>query len=152
MKKIEGYENYSISEDGRVYNTKFGRNIKHNLNSIGYSRVSLSNKGKQKQLLVHRLVAQAFIPNPNNLPEVNHKDGNKRNNNVDNLEWTTRSENEEHAYRTGLQLQKNTPEQAAMIRFLYSLGGITQKELARIYGVRPQSISYIINKNLREVA
>ena len=150
MKQITGYENYSISEDGMVYNTKFNRKMKPNINSIGYLRVLLSSGGSTKQLFIHRLVADAFVPNPDNKPEVNHIDGNKENNNANNLEWVTRSENENHAYKTGLQLQKNTQEQMSIIRFIYSLGGITQKELAEIYNVRPQSINYIINK--KEVA
>ena len=150
MKRIEGYENYLISQDGKVYNEKRNKEVKTNKNSIGYLRVNLSNKGKRKQLLVHRLVANAFIPNPNNKPEVNHIDGDKENNNVVNLEWTTRSENETHAYKNGLQVQKNTQEQISMIRFIYSLGGITQKELSTIYGVKPQSINYIVNKGVEK--
>ncbi|MEI3530091.1 MAG: NUMOD4 domain-containing protein [Bacilli bacterium] len=67
-----------------------------------YFRTRLSKNGKVSDFLVHRLVAQTFIPNPENKPQVNHKDGNKLNNCVDNLEWATGSENIQHAYDTGL--------------------------------------------------
>lgn len=67
-----------------------------------YAMVQLSN-GKKKNCRVHRLVAKAFIPNPDNLPEINHKDGNKLNNNVSNLEWSTRSHNVKHSFDTGLK-------------------------------------------------
>ena len=65
----------------------------------GYMQVKVSGK----QIYVHRLVAQAFIPNPDNKPQVNHKDGNKANNNVNNLEWVTNKENISHAYENSLQ-------------------------------------------------
>lgn len=68
----------------------------------GYSQVWLQVQPKPRNVSVHRLVAEAFIPNPNNLPVVNHKDGNKHNNCVDNLEWCTSSENRRHAIDTGL--------------------------------------------------
>lgn len=67
----------------------------------GYLQVSLSNQGKWKCKLVHRLVAEAFIPNPDNLPEVNHKDRNKQNNCVDNLEWSSKLDNMKHAKEHG---------------------------------------------------
>ena len=69
----------------------------------GYFKVPLTNKEHiRKYFLVHRLVAQAFIPNPNNLPQVNHIDGNKENNCITNLEWCTREDNIKHAYKIGL--------------------------------------------------
>lgn len=67
-----------------------------------YAVVSYYAGGEQKRELVHRLVAKAFLPNPENLPQVNHKDGNGRNNSVDNLEWCTAQQNIQHAYATGL--------------------------------------------------
>lgn len=67
-------------------------------NNKGYLFVSAHENGRRKNLLIHRLVAQAFIPNPENKPEINHIDGNPHNNRVDNLEWVTSSENRKHAY------------------------------------------------------
>ena len=79
--------------------------------SKGYLKVTLSKNNKQKTFRIHILVAKAFVQNPENKPEVNHKDGNKHNNHATNLEWNTRSENENHAYKNGLakpsQKQKN---------------------------------------------
>lgn len=69
----------------------------------GYLRVRLYIEGRRPTIKVHRAVAKAFIPNPENKPEVNHKDGNKENNRVDNLEWSTPGENTAHAYNTGLK-------------------------------------------------
>ena len=70
--------------------------------SDGYHKVDLYSNGKRTSVRVHRLVAEAFIPNPNELPQINHIDGNKENNNVKNLEWVNNSQNMIHAYRTGL--------------------------------------------------
>ena len=101
-KPVVGYEgHYQVSNFGRVKSIKFGKEImlKQHINiKGGYYYVCLLKNGKHKNYYVHRLVAQAFIPNPNNLPQVNHKDENKTNNNVDNLEWCTNEYN--HNYGT----------------------------------------------------
>ena len=78
--------NYEVSNLGRVRNKK-GLLLKPQKTEKGYLRVDLSKDGKTKHYKVHRLVASAFIPNKNNLPQINHKDENKQNNRVDNLEW-----------------------------------------------------------------
>lgn len=72
--------------------------LKPQLNKFGYSKITLLKNGKQYLVSIHRLVAQTFIDNPKNFPEVNHIDGNKSNNNVNNLEWTTHSENIKHRF------------------------------------------------------
>lgn len=69
----------------------------------GYERVSLYSKGSRKHFSIHRLVGKYFVNNPNNKPQINHKDGNKRNNFYKNLEWCTNSENQIHAFKNGLQ-------------------------------------------------
>lgn len=93
---------YQISSIGTVSNPR-GYILKGNNNGKGYLSIHLSGSTNNKQrLYIHRIVAQAFIPNPDNLPQVNHKDGNKSNNHVDNLEWTTQLENNRHAWNTGL--------------------------------------------------
>lgn len=90
---------YTINANGELYSNKTKRYIKPWLLKNGYIQYNISFKNKRHYLLAHRLVAQAFIPNPENKPQVNHKDGNKQNNCVENLEWVTVSENEKHSYR-----------------------------------------------------
>lgn len=105
-KDVAGYEGrYKVSNKGRVKSLISGKILKNQSDKYGYQYVKLSNgkRGSYKHMSIHRLVALAFIPNPENKPEVNHKDGNKRNNYVDNLEWVTPKENVEHAYRNNLR-------------------------------------------------
>jgi hypothetical protein len=102
-KDIAGYEGvYKVSNYGNVYSFKSNKNLSHSYNTYGYAHVGLVKNGKHKVVMVHRLLAIAFIPNPNNLPVINHKDGNKLNNSIDNLEWCTRAYNNRHARENGL--------------------------------------------------
>jgi len=94
---------FGVTPDGRVKNMISERWLSICDNGNGYKQVFVCVRNKHYMRYVHRLVAECYLPNPNNLPEVNHKDGNKANNNVDNLEWCTRSENQQHAIRTGLK-------------------------------------------------
>lgn len=110
MKKIEGYPDYEVTEDGRVYSHKSNRWLKQNKNSNGYPSVSLSINGRTKTIGLHRLVAEAYLPNTENKPCVNHIDGNKCNNNIKNLEWCTYKENYNHALDTGLRTQPPPPK------------------------------------------
>ena len=85
-KDVQGYEGeYQISNLGNVFSVKSNKELKIT-DSHGYGSVMFCHDGKTKRCLVHRLVAEAFIPNPNDLPQVNHIDENKRNNRIDNLE------------------------------------------------------------------
>lgn len=108
FRDIEGYEgSYQVSNLGNIKSLNYkNKNIEHllsqGINQFGYKFVVLYKDNKQKNFRVHRLVASAFIPNPNNYKIVNHKDGDKQNNSYDNLEWCTYSENLIHAYHTGL--------------------------------------------------
>jgi hypothetical protein len=101
--KITGFDAYDVNEYGLVTNTRSGRILKPEIIWDGYERVTLSQNKILKRLRVHRLVADAFIPNPNNLPMVNHKDGNKRNNHVSNLEWVDCQQNTRHAFDNNLR-------------------------------------------------
>lgn len=105
--EIQGYEGkYWISSDGKVFSANGLKSTEIAKN--GYKRVSLWKHGKGKHFLIHRLVASAFIPNPLNLQMVNHKDGNKLNNEMDNLEWSNASHNVRHAYEHKLIHPKTT--------------------------------------------
>jgi len=99
-KPIKDYENeYMISNLGRV-----AKILKPNDDGKGYLKIGLSKKGnKYKTPRIHQLIAQAFIPNKNNYSIINHKDGNKRNNNISNLEWCTQQHNIKEAYRLGFK-------------------------------------------------
>lgn len=120
-KGIKGYENkYQVSDDGKVRSlqrhinngsangmTLACRILKQTKNPHGYYQVSLMNNGIRSVRYVHRLVAEAFIQNTNDLPVVNHIDGNKSNNCVDNLEFVSYHSNNQHAYDTGLHKKGN---------------------------------------------
>ena len=109
-KDIKSYRGfYQVSNLGKIKNLKRKEVLlKPYISKQGYLNVKLIDPyfKKGNNYLVHRLVAEAFIPNPENKPQVNHKDGNKLNNSVDNLEWVTSSENNQHAYNTGLNKYK----------------------------------------------
>ena len=117
MKDIDGYEGrYAVTKDGRIWShpkpcsSKNGKWMKQRLNTNRSARiiprscysVGLYKDSKRKSFLVHRLVAQAYILNLEDKPDINHKDGNPLNNNVENLEWCTKSENMQHAIKNGL--------------------------------------------------
>lgn len=90
---IEGYPNYWIRSDGLIINKKTARVMKQSITNSGYLNITLTNQGKQKCFFVHKLVANHFIPNLDNLPEVNHKDANRFNNHHKNLEHCTKEYN-----------------------------------------------------------
>lgn len=135
-RKIEGFENYSVSDTGLVRNDDTGRDISRH-NSNGYLRVELRKNGRSSKRLVHRLVAIAFIDNPHGLPQVNHIDGNKQNNHVSNLEWCTGEYNVNHAIINGLI--KTIPIMAGDCR-CYSMN-----QAARHLGVSVSTVREALN-------
>lgn len=102
---IEGYPNYSVSNTGIIINTKKNKMMSIYIHK-GYCHVKLSTHNKAAQKKVHRLVAKAFIPNPNNYDCINHKDENPLNNNVENLEWCNHSYN--NTYGTRIERQSKS--------------------------------------------
>lgn len=140
-KWIVGYEStYQVSSFGRIksvermvpHKRSVLKSIRHKIlafsNSRGYLAVSLFRDGKKKTILVHRIVAKHFVENPNNLPEVNHKDLDKRNNKASNLEWCTERENTYHAINNGVRPSSRlTPEKAELI--LANIGKMTSKQM-----------------------
>lgn len=107
MKDIKGFEGlYGITEDGQVFNYKTQKFMKQRQDKDGYYRLSLTKEGKQYTRFIHRLLAEAFIPNPKNLPLLNHKDENKQNNSLDNLEWCSCWYNLTYSRNRELALEK----------------------------------------------
>lgn len=130
MKDIPGYEGFYVaSEDGTIYgverviNNGTGvrkiniRVIKGGI-YIGYRRMCLTKNRGKRNFFAHRLIALTFIPNPENKPQVNHKDGDKLNNSVSNLEWCTGSENEKHSYDVlGKKMKFNQARRDALVKY-----------------------------------
>lgn len=172
-KDIDGYEGlYQISTLGRVKalardipgaykNKEFIKKLSHDM--YGYPQVGLSRNSKYSPKKVHRLVAIAFIPNPNGYKEVNHKDENKDNNHVDNLEWCTTQYNLTYGHRLDCargeknHKHKLSEEQIKEIRKVYVKGGLVfgQSALSKKYGVSHQCIGFIVRnqswKHIKEV-
>lgn len=94
--------NYAVNEQGEIFSHTKQRKLTPKVNHDGYLRIQLWSGGKCEFVSIHRLIAETFLPNPDMKPFVNHKDGNKRNNTVSNLEWCTQKENISHAWKTGL--------------------------------------------------
>lgn len=101
-RKISTNDNYKVSSDGRIRRCDNDYEKVPRKNRDGYLITDLYKDGERTRYRIHRLVAQEFIPNPENKPCVNHKDGNKHNNDISNLEWVTEKENCQHAWATGL--------------------------------------------------
>lgn len=163
-KDIKGYEGlYQIPSCGRVKSLSrvsfSGKSLKTKILRLGthrqgYLGVNLYSQNNKKYFLVHRLVAEMFIfnPDPELFIEVNHKNGIKGNNCVDNLEWVSPSENHRHAYRKGLRStlfgetqgnSKLTEEQVIKIKMLLKEGTLTQRKIAELFGVYNTTISAI---------
>jgi hypothetical protein len=159
-KKIQGFEDYAISDKGNIKRettTKGypeGTLLKPKLQKNGYLSKALHSNKKNYTKLIHRLVAEAFIPNPLNKLTVNHINGKKTDNRVENLEWNTYSENQLHAYDNGLcrgpigekQGRSKLKEYQVLEIVELSKIGLTQNEIKRKYDISQGLVSKIINK------
>lgn len=154
MKNMEykQFANYLIYKDGTIKSLLTGKNITKRIGPNGYYQINLCINGKCKTFMFHRLIANAFIPNPDNLPCINHIDGNKLNNQLSNLEWVTYSDNTRHAFRMGLThpaIGKNTKhgkftEEAIKHIRMLSKQGKSQYQIASIYNVTRSTIQQIL--------
>ena len=106
FKEIERLPNRYINKQGEIYSESSKKFLKYQEDKDGYFYINSTGRGIKTTHRIHRLVAETFINNPENKPQVNHIDGNRKNNHVDNLEWCTQSENIQHSYNIGL---KNGP-------------------------------------------
>lgn len=150
-KLIEDYPNYEVSDMGRVRNTKTGRVLRPGRDKCGYRYVLLCKEGKSKIFRVHRLVANAFILNLENKPYINHINGDKTDNRLDNLEWCTQSENIKHAIRIGLKSKSDKlgkPKQR--VRCIETSQEFeSQSQTAKYFGVDQGSIHASIHKGCK---
>jgi DNA-binding transcriptional regulator YiaG len=148
---------YEVSTHGRVKSfvvNAGGRLLNPSTGNHGYPFVVLCSGVRKKNVYVHRLVAAAFIHNPENKPQVNHKSGVKADNSVQNLEWSTSSENNQHAYNVGLNVlrtgvqhnnAKASDKTVALVREIYSEGNYSMRQLTEIFGVSVSTVSRWVN-------
>lgn len=162
-KDVPDFSGYQVSNLGRVktltrkvwnpangsYSLIKGGIMKEDCVGKVYAQINLRKNGKYKKFLLHRLVAWVFIPNPDNLPEVNHKNCNKRDNRSDNLEWATRLTNAQHANRNGRY--GNMPRGERRVNHILTVDAVRHireksmrnSEYCKLYGVKPPTVTMI---------
>ena len=138
------FKYYDITKEGVIINLKTNRKYKGTIGNNGYLHWQTTKNNKHYDWSIHRLIAIKYIPNPNNYPVINHIDGNKLNNSIDNLEWCTYSDNVKHAYntklikggaKTVLQIDKNTNKIINIFK--------SEMEAGRITGINHSAISKV---------
>lgn len=144
IRKIKDYPDYEIWSDGRVKSNKNGKGVflKATTDTRGYLQVTLYNKHGRKSHMVHKLVADAFLKNPNNYKVVNHKDGNKKNNRLLNIERCDHSHNNRHIFKIGKRKRKLSVEEVIEIKRLLNRN-YTHKEIADKFKVHRVTITNI---------
>lgn len=137
--------NRTIVQSNGKTQARRGRLLKPRPTKAGYRQVHLYEEGAGANQYIHRLVLDAFVGSAPDGTECNHKDGDKTNNHVDNLEWVSHTENIRHAYDNGLcGAAKLSPEIAEMIRKVYALGQHTQEQIGQMFGINQQMTSNIV--------
>ena len=157
-KDVVGCEDYEFDEDLNIYNKKTGKMLKPQKSKTGYMYVTLYKEKKPKKYRLHRLIAITFIDNPEQKPQINHINGIKTDNRIENLEWVTASENLTHAYKTGLIIGiRGDNHGATKIKdseiseiFAMRANGYTLQKIADKYFCYPQQISRILNGKSRK--
>jgi hypothetical protein len=156
LKPIPGHPGYYADIEGGIWSTQLSeepQKLSGTISQFGYVRIKLRVPGKRwgVQVFAHRLIAETYLPNPNNCRDINHKDGVKTNNSLDNLEWCSRSHNVKHANDLGLRVyvpgEGNgrailTNDQVRSIRQRLKQGD-KQKDIAQAYGIHPGIVSRI---------
>lgn len=148
---VEIEKDYFVTQDGKVYSQRKFKDLRELKQSKtghgGYSKVKINLKNE----FVHRLVAIAYLDNPENKETVNHIDGDKSNNHISNLEWSTRSENTQHAYDIGLHKQYSGIKDKGNNKFAKEWDellkqGLSFRKIGKLYGVSHHTVSRTINK------
>jgi len=146
FKKIKEYESYTIYLDGRIYSDLSKRFINGHYDYYGYKNIQLYKNEIPKSFKIHQLIAKAFIPNPENKPNINHINGVKDDNRVENLEWCTQKENIQHAWDTGLN--KTSNKVIENNNNIGSMGGTRKRKGKKSNGHKPMC-GCPICKNMR---
>jgi hypothetical protein len=161
FKPIKDFENYMVNENGTIINNQTNQVKVPTSNNAGkgYMYVELWKNNQRKRMYVHRIVAEAFIPNTENKPYINHKDGNPKNNNVENLEWCTPLENVEHASKVLGVMQQYKKANAKRQRAVRQIDVATQQVVAiypsmgeaeRKTGIKSSYISQICSGKFKQ--
>lgn len=147
-KILNDFPGYRIYEDGRIVSDLKGSEIATQKTNSGYSIAHLWQNNKRKAITVHRLVAMAFLPNVDNKPVINHKDGNKQNNAVSNLEWASQSENMKHAFSSGLSenARQSAKQRMSVIGKRYAKDNVKHILKANVEARKPV-LQYDLNGN-----
>ena len=153
MKVIPGFPNYTICDKGVVKGTAIKAQT---LGKNGYRYVTLYHKNQGKKLYIHRLLAELYIPNPENKRTVNHIDGNKQNNCLTNLEWATDGENIKHAYDNGLNYGTKITNEVREVLYNRFMNGESMEHISKAYEFNNVTVSnhirhYVKEHNLSDV-
>lgn len=148
---MRGFPMYEISNMGRVKSHYVQRILKPGTHRAGHKHVQLSLNGFSHKRYVHRLVAEAFIPNPEGKPDVAHNNGVPWDNRVENLRWATELENSRDRERHGTLFLSITPEMVKEIDRLCAVGDMSQRAIAKAVGVSQASVSRLYNRTRSEM-
>jgi hypothetical protein len=151
-KVIKDFPDYAINREGEVISLRFNRKLKPYKDRKGYICLGIGTGTSRKHLKIHRLVAEAYIDNINNHPQVNHINCNKTDNRVENLEWCTPSQNIKHAFINKLRIsafgEKHANSKLTELKVLeIRNSSLSKKELSTLYNVSYNTIRIIINRN-----